>query len=44
VTGRDLTTAIDGYLNQEKAPEIQVPSIGCSIKWKAGNEPEYFLY
>ncbi len=44
VTGRDLTTAIDGYLNGEKAPKTQVPSIGCSIKWKAGNEPEYFLY
>jgi hypothetical protein len=43
VTGRDLTTAIDGYLKGEKAPKTQVPSIGCSIKWKAGNEPEYFL-
>ena len=23
-------------------PEDQVPSIGCNIKWRAGNEPDYF--
>ena len=43
VTGIDLTTAIDGYLKGEEAPVNQVPSIGCSIKWKAGNEPDYYL-
>ncbi len=20
----------------------QVPSVGCNIKWRAGNEPDYF--
>tara|TARA_B100000963_G_scaffold355250_1_gene373125 strand:+ start:288 stop:869 length:582 start_codon:yes stop_codon:yes gene_type:complete len=43
VTGIDLTTAIDGYLKGEEARVRQVPSMGCSIKWKAGNEPDYLL-
>ena len=23
-------------------PEPQKPSVGCNIKWKPGNEPDYF--
>ena len=23
-------------------PQEQTPSIGCNIKWKAGNAPDYF--
>lgn len=42
VTGADLRTALDSVLSTGKAPEAQTPSIGCNIKWKAGNEPEYF--
>jgi len=26
----------------EPPPEEQQPSMGCNIKWKAGNAPSYF--
>lgn len=39
VTGEDLRGAVDAALRGEPAPEPQRPSIGCSIKWKPGNEP-----
>ena len=42
VTGRDLRAAIDAVLAGEKPSADQKPSMGCNIKWKAGNEPEYF--
>jgi len=42
VTGEDLREATDKVLAGEKVPEDQTPSIGCNIKWKEGNEPEYF--
>jgi thiol-disulfide isomerase/thioredoxin len=42
VTGRDLRAAIDAVLAGEPAPTEQRPSIGCNIKWKPGNEPDYF--
>ena len=42
VTGDDLTRALDRVLAGKPAPEKQKPSIGCNIKWKSGNEPEYF--
>ena len=42
VTGEDLRAALDAVLAGRPAPEEQTPSIGCNIKWKAGNEPEYF--
>ena len=41
VTGRDLRQALDALLEGKPAPQDQKPSIGCNIKWKAGNEPEY---
>lgn len=41
-TGEDLRKATDKMLAGEPAPENQIPSIGCNIKWKKGNEPEYF--
>ncbi|HEY3271521.1 MAG TPA: thioredoxin family protein [Geothrix sp.] len=34
VTRQDLKEAIDHVLAGEDAPEIQHPSMGCSIKWK----------
>jgi peroxiredoxin len=40
--GRDLRAALEALLAGKPAPERQVPSIGCNIKWKPGNEPEYF--
>lgn len=42
VTGEDLRSAIDAVLAGELAPVEQTPSIGCNIKWVAGQEPEYF--
>jgi len=42
VTGADLRAAIDAVLAARPAPLEQRPSIGCNIKWKAGNEPDYF--
>ncbi len=42
VTGEDLRAALDAVLAGEKPAEDQRVSIGCNIKWKPGNEPEYF--
>jgi peroxiredoxin len=42
VTGKDLREAADKVLAGEEVPKEQIPSIGCNIKWKAGNQPEYF--
>ena len=42
VTGKDLRAALDTLLAGRPVPEDQTPSIGCNIKWKAGNEPDYF--
>lgn len=42
VTGEDLRAACDAVLEGKPIPEPQTPSIGCNIKWKAGNEPAYF--
>ena len=42
VTGKDLRAALDAVLAGKPAPAEQKPSIGCNIKWKAGNEPDYF--
>jgi hypothetical protein len=42
VTGRDLDAAVEAVLAGKPAPANQRPSIGCNIKWKPGNEPEYF--
>jgi len=42
VTGKDLRAAADLALAGKPVPADQRPSIGCNIKWKAGNEPEYF--
>lgn len=41
VDGRDLSSAIDQLLQGLGSPEQQLPSLGCNIKWKPGNEPEY---
>ena len=42
VTGRDLRAAIDAALAHRPVNSDQKPSLGCNIKWKAGNEPTYF--
>lgn len=42
VTGSDLRSAIDSVLAGQPVSSQQMPSIGCNIKWKPGNEPSYF--
>jgi thiol-disulfide isomerase/thioredoxin len=42
ITGRDLRKACDAVLRGEIPSGEQVPSIGCNIKWKTGNAPDYF--
>jgi peroxiredoxin len=39
VTGSDLRAASDAVLLGREIPGKQTPSVGCSIKWRAGNEP-----
>jgi thiol-disulfide isomerase/thioredoxin len=41
VTGADLRAAVDAVLAGRPVDPDQTPSIGCNIKWKPGNEPEY---
>ena len=41
VTGDDLHRAVQAVLAGQPVPGEQVPSVGCNIKWKPGNEPEY---
>jgi peroxiredoxin len=40
-TGRDLRAAADAVLSGGRPSDDQRPSVGCSIKWKPGNEPDY---
>ncbi len=42
VTGADLRKAVDAVLAGQSVPEPQRPSIGCNIKWRPDNEPDYF--
>jgi peroxiredoxin len=42
VTGKDLRAALDAVLAGWPAAPDQKPALGCNIKWKAGNEPDYF--
>ncbi len=42
VTGEDLRKAADAVLEGGSPSDDQHPSVGCNIKWKPGNEPDYF--
>ena len=42
VTGKDLRAALDAVLAGKPVAAKQTPSMGCNIKWKAGNEPDYY--
>ena len=42
VTGADLRAAIEAALAGKPVTSEQKPSVGCNIKWKAGNQPSYF--
>ncbi len=40
--GKDLRNALDRVLRANTSPpDRQMPSLGCNIKWKRGNEPDY---
>jgi peroxiredoxin len=41
VTGEDLRNVVDGVLAGRPVSSQQRPSLGCNIKWKPGNEPDY---
>jgi peroxiredoxin len=41
-TGKDVRAAVDALLAGKPVAATQKPSIGCNIKWKPGNEPDYF--
>jgi hypothetical protein len=43
VTGESLAKAVDAYLNSNETISPQYPSMGCNIKWKIDEEPDYFL-
>ena len=42
VSGDDLKGAVDALLAGDSMPVEQLPSMGCNIKWRSGNEPDYF--
>ncbi len=42
VTGKDLRAALDSVLAGKPVSPHQKASIGCNIKWKPGNAPDYF--
>jgi hypothetical protein len=42
ITGRDLREAIGALIAKRPIAAEQRASIGCNIKWKPGNEPDYF--
>jgi len=42
VTGGDLRAAADAVLAGVAPSGEQRPSLGCNIKWREGNEPEWF--
>jgi len=42
VTGNDLRAATDALLQGIPISGEHLPSVGCNIKWKPGNAPDYF--
>lgn len=41
-SGDDMREALDTLLVGQDLGSDPVPATGCNIKWKAGNEPDYF--
>jgi len=41
ITGEDLRSASQALLEDQVISAQQLPSMGCNIKWRAGNEPDY---
>ena len=42
VDGRDLRAALEAVLSGKPVADTQKASIGCNIKWRPGNAPDYF--
>jgi peroxiredoxin len=42
LSGEDLRAALEAVLAGGRISPQQKPSMGCNIKWKPGNEPDYF--
>ena len=42
ITGVDLKSACQALLEDKAISTQQLPSMGCNIKWRDGNEPQYF--
>lgn len=42
IDGCDMRAAVDALLASNAPAGDQIPSVGCNIKWRAGNEPDYF--
>ena len=42
ITGSDLRQAVEAVLAGKPVSTEQRPSIGCNIKWRSGQEPNYF--
>ncbi len=42
ITGSDLRAASDAVLAGKPVPSEQRASIGCNIKWRPGQEPDYY--
>ena len=40
--GKEIRAAIEAVLSGGKPADQQLPALGCNIKWKPGNEPDYF--
>jgi len=43
VTGDSLRSAVDAMLSGQDPLQTQLPSMGCNIKWRVDEEPDYFL-
>ncbi len=41
IDGADLKAASRALLNDTPISDQQIPSMGCNIKWRAENEPDY---
>jgi hypothetical protein len=42
VTGKDVRAALDAVIAGRQVSSDQRPGIGCNIKWRPGNEPDYY--
>lgn len=43
ITGDSLREAVEAVQAEEALSAPQLPSLGCSVKWRSGNEPDYVL-